>query len=168
MKRFRILSAEKFAVVALLSVALSVHPALAKSAVKMQRWSGTIDFSSEETATFALDGVASHLGKFTAYGELNLAPRDEEGIQRGEGVVVFKAANGDLLVGVISWVHDEEAQVGHFHHVSWRDSVQFNDGTVVSSTGRFIDDRPPGIVTVEYIALATFTFLLLIVSPVRD
>ena len=30
-------------------------------------------------------------------------------------------------------------------HFSWRDAVEFSDGTIVASTGRFEHDRPPGL-----------------------
>ncbi len=129
----------------------SVTPAWGKSPVKLQKWSGTIDYSPDGPSPFELAGTASHLGKFTAHGEISLLPGDEEGSFEGEGVVVFKAANGDLLVGVTTWqVAGDE--VGHMHF-AWSDSVEFSDGTVVANTGRFVDDRPPGLVVIAIIAI---------------
>jgi len=31
--------------------------------------------------------------------------------------------------------------------------VEFSDGTIVSSTGRFVEDRPPGLVVIAIIAI---------------
>lgn len=104
---------------------------------------------------FVLNGEASHLGEFTSYGEVQFSPGEEPGSLVGEGVAVFQAANGDLLVGIVSWGVD--AGSGGFRtsriHFSRRDSVQFSDGTVVSSTGRFLDSRPPGLVVLAIISV---------------
>src|SRR5262245_36237364 len=81
---------------------------VAKSPVKLQNWIGTIDFSAEELSSFTLSGTASHLGRFTAYGEVEFLPGEEEGSLDGDGVVVFEAANGDLLVGVVMWTVDAD------------------------------------------------------------
>jgi hypothetical protein len=128
---------------------------LAKSPVKLQNWIGTIDFSTDELSTFTLEGTASHLGRFTARGEVEFLPGEDEGLLEGDGVVVFEAANGDLPVGVVTWTVDAEND--HFRtshiHFSWRDSVQFSDGSVVDSTGRFVNDRPPGLVVIAIIAI---------------
>jgi hypothetical protein len=70
-------------------------------------------------------------------------------------VAVFDTANGDVLVGVVTWEVDPAD--GDFAtsrvHFSWRDSVEFGDGTIVSSTGRFLHDRPPGLVVIAIIAI---------------
>jgi hypothetical protein len=137
-----------------LIVAFGVHtaiPARAQSPVKLQNWQGAIDYSPDGITTFTLEGTASHLGDFRAYGEIELLPGEEEGTFVGEGVVVFEAANGDLLVGVTTWDVGSDTVGGM--HFSWRDSVQLSDGTVVSSTGRFIHDRPPGLVVIAIIAI---------------
>jgi len=65
----------------------------------------------------------------------------------------MKAANGDLLVGVVEMAAGADTVGGM--HFSWRDSVKFSDGTVVSSTGRFADPkgRPPGLVVIAIIAV---------------
>ena len=129
--------------------------AFAQSPVKLQKWGGTIDFSEEGISPFTLQGTASHLGRFTGYGEVEFDPGSEEGTLVGDGAVVFEAANGDLLVGVLIWEADaEEAEcrAGRIHF-SWRDSVEFGDGTVVSSTGRFAKSKPPGLVVIAIIAI---------------
>lgn len=130
---------------------IAVTPAMATSPVKMQKWRGTIDYSAQGPSSFTLEGVASHLGQFAAYGEVTLRPGDGVGSLVGEGVVVFEAANGDLLVGTTIWgVNGDEVGQMHF---SWRDSVEFSDGTVVANTGRFVEDRPPGLVVIAIIAI---------------
>jgi hypothetical protein len=129
----------------------SAPPAYAQSAVKLKNWEGTIDFSAEGPSSFTLHGTASHLGRFTAYGEVELPPGDEEGSLAGDGVVVFEAANGDLLVGITRWQVGAD-QIGGLHF-SWRDSVAFSDGTIVSSTGRFAGSRPPGLVVIAIIGI---------------
>jgi hypothetical protein len=68
--------------------------------------------------------------------------------------VVFEAADGDLLVGNVAWGVDAGDDFRTCRiHFSWRDFVQFDDGTVVANTGRFVDDRPPGLVVITIIAI---------------
>lgn len=133
--------------------ASTTTPAFAKSPVKLQNWGGTIDYSAEGPSSFEISGNASHLGRFTACGEVDLFSGEEEGSIEGDGVVVFEAANGDLIVGVVAMEADADS-LGSIHF-SWRDSVEFSDGTIVSSTGRFADaeNRPPGLVVIAIIAL---------------
>ncbi len=126
-------------------------PARAQSPVKLQNWEGTIDYSPEGVSTFTLSGTSSHLGDFQAYGEIELTPGEEDGSLEGQGVVVFESANGDLLVGITTWGVGSDTVGGM--HFSWRDSVTLSDGTVVSSTGRFTHDRPPGLVVIAIIAI---------------
>jgi hypothetical protein len=129
--------------------------ASAQSPVKLQNAQGAIDFSTEGTSVFDLQGSASHLGKFSAYGEVEFQPGAEAGSLLGDGVAVFKAANGDLLVGITTWDLDAEMngeQTAHIHF-SWRDSVQLSDGRTVASTGRFVTARPPGLVVIAIIAI---------------
>jgi len=124
-----------------------------KSAVKLHNWQGTIDFSAEGPSPFSMSGTASHLGRFTATGEVEFVPGEGSTALHGAGPVVFEAANGDLLVGIATMDADAEGAGGI--HFSWRDSVEFSDGTVVSSTGRFEDaaNRPPGLVVIAIIAI---------------
>ena len=129
--------------------ARAVTPTMAQPQIRLNMWTGTIDFSPTAATPFTLEGTASHLGRFTAYGEVDLTTDDNV----AEGVVVFQAASGDLLVGVTTWelAPDGSAQL----HFSWRDSVQFSDGTIVSSTGHFADprNRPSGLVVIAIIAI---------------
>jgi hypothetical protein len=77
--------------------------AFAQSPVVLKKWSGKIDFLTTEVSPFTLAGIASHLGRFTAQGEVEFVPGAAEGSLDGDGVVVFTAANGDQLVGVVEW-----------------------------------------------------------------
>lgn len=128
---------------------------LAESPVKLQNWQGSIDLSTQPTTPFVIEGTASHLGQFSCRGEVVFLPGEEEGSLVGEGVAVFEAANGDLLVGVVTW--DVDPRVGDFSvgrmHFHWHDFVQFSDGTIVASTGRFLEDRPPGLVVISIIGI---------------
>jgi hypothetical protein len=146
----------KVALVALVSLSIILpRGASAESPVKLKNWSGAIDLAADHPVPFVLDGKASHLGRFRAYGEVAFVPGEVEGTLIGDGVVVFEAANGDLLVGIVAW--DVDAGGDEFRtsriHLSWRDSVQFSDGTVVSNTGRFVKDRPPGLIVVAIIGV---------------
>lgn len=132
-------------------VALATQPALAgKSAVKMTKLTGSVELTTDEPVPFQLSGIASHLGKFTAVGEIQFEEGEEEGSLVGEGVVVFKAANGDLLVGNVTWnvgPADGDARDSDLHF-RWAESVEFSDSTTVTNTGRFTGNRPPGLVVV--------------------
>jgi hypothetical protein len=126
-----------------------------KSPVKLKKFTGTVDILAEGPTPFSLSGNASHLGKFTAHGEVEFVPGEDAGSLEGAGVAVFEAANGDLLVGNVSWqvaADGDEFRTSQIHF-SWSDSVEFSDGTVVANTGRFIDDRPPGLVVIAIIAV---------------
>jgi len=159
MNPFQISGVKKVVLVAVLACQMSIHPSAyaSKSAVKLQKWSGAFDTEADpdDPLPFTLEGNASHLGLFSAYGEADFVPGDEEDTLVGMGPVVFTAANGDTLVGIVTW--DVGAADGDYRsssmHFSWRDSVEFSDGTVVESTGRFITDRPPGLVVIAIIAI---------------
>ena len=120
----------------------SAATALAQSPVKVQAASGAVALSPGGTSPFVLEGTASHLGRFTARGEIELVSGQQPDSFVGEGIVVITAANGDLLAGVATFDLGEGG-LGHVHF-SWRDAVQFSDGTVVETTGRFVNQRPPG------------------------
>jgi hypothetical protein len=129
--------------------------ALFKSPVKLKNFAGSIDIEAGGITPFTLEGTASHLGRFAAHGEVEFLPGDVAGSLDGAGVVVFEAANGDLVVGHVSWLveaDDEEFRTSHIHF-SWRYSVEFSDGTVVANTGRFVKDRPPSLVVIAIIAV---------------
>lgn len=134
------------------SLTMATRTAVAsKSAVKMKNWTGTIDYVPDGPSPFTMQGTASHLGNFSAVGEVTLVPVDESGLMLGAGVVVFTSANGDLLVGATEWVvNGEEISEMHFR---WRDSVEFSGGEVVTNTGRFVTGRPPGLVVIAIIAI---------------
>jgi hypothetical protein len=137
--------------------------ALAESPVKVTKLHGVVDLSADAPHPFDLEGIASHLGKFTAYGEIEFVPGEEQGSLLGTGVVVFEAANGDLLVGIVTQEVDPAVDgVGAAHiHFSWRDSVEFSDGRIISSTGRFVTDRPSGLVVLcVTIRIGPFEFVI--------
>ena len=137
-------------------VARSVTPACAAPQIRLNNWGGTIDFSATEVSPFTMEGTSSHLGKFTAYGEVQFAPV-ANGMLAGTGVAVFEAADGSLLVGHVEWAAEEAVDGCRTSavHFSWADSVEFSDGTVVESSGRFADAgrRPPGLVVIAIIAI---------------
>src|SRR5438445_644503 len=112
MNRFIIRCRQSVTFVALLTLLEIFRPAvLAESPVRLQNWQGEIDLSAEGPLPFTLEGTASHLGRFTCHGEIEFVPGEEEGTLVGEGVAVFRAANGDLLVGVVTWEVDADQQI---------------------------------------------------------
>jgi hypothetical protein len=118
---------------------------------KIKVKSATLTFGDVGFAVLRFTGSAEALGNCAAYGELVFVPGEDDDTLDGMGVVAFTAANDDVLVGVIEAQIDEDT--GRIDWViHWRDAVTFSDGTIVASTGRFVDHRPPG---------ATGTFLLL-------
>ena len=145
MNHFQPLSRLPLVIVAILT-ATGIHAerALAGPVVKLTG-KGSIEHSIDGPSHFVLQGNASHLGNYTCYGEVEFSPGAEEATWEGEGVAVIQAANGDLIVGIVTWQVDPDGN-GQIAF-SWRDSVQFSDETVVSSTGRFIKSRPAGAVS---------------------
>ena len=63
--------------------ASTTTPAFGKSPVKLKNWGGTIDYSAEGPSSFEFSGNASHLGRFTARGEVDLFSGEEEGSLEG-------------------------------------------------------------------------------------
>jgi len=136
--------------------------AVARSPVKMTKLTGTVDLSAQGPTPFTLAGVASHLGNYQAEGEVEFLPGEEEGSLIGKGVVVFQAANGDLLVGEALWEvapGEGDARPATIRFI-WADSVEFGDGSVVANTGRFTDNRPPGLI-IRTITLSDIIILIL-------
>jgi len=140
-----------------------VSAASAKSPVKMVKLDGSVDLSGDGPYPFVLEGTASHLGNYDAYGEVEFLPGDVEGSLVGVGPVVFEAVNGDLLVGTATWTIDPEVEgVAEAHvHFGWQESVEFSDGTVVANTGRFVSNRPPGLIVV--VSSRTLVDLLILI-----
>lgn len=136
-----------------LTMTLPRH-AFAASPMELKKWSGTIDVSAAGPTPFTLDGTASYLGRFRAQGEVEFVPGRQEGTLAGQGVVVFEDANGDLLVGVVDWDVDVGGDTRSSRmHFSWCDAVEFSDGTVVESTGQFLEVKPPGPVVIVIIKI---------------
>jgi hypothetical protein len=162
MKRLISRHRELIAVVALVAfVVQPARPVLAVAPVKLQKWQGALDIQPgkpiplDEPIEFALSGAASHLGQFTANGEVSFVEGDDDDELLGSGVVVFRAGNGDLLVGDVTWrIAGGEGELRTSElHFAWRDAVTFSDDTTVSNTGRFVDSRPPGLVVIAIIAI---------------
>jgi len=156
MKRFMIRNRKLISMVVLVAFQFRYGvPAFAESPVKMKNFQGTVDILADGPVPFTLEGTASHLGKFQAEGEVEFGPGDEPGSLLGVGVVVFHAANGDLLVGDVTWDVDPtlDGLALASIHFKWRDSVEFSDGTIVSNTGHFVESRPPGLVVIAIIAV---------------
>lgn len=103
-----------------------------------------IQLATEGPSAFEMAGRSQHMGRFECCGEIHFQPVAADGILTGEGVAVVEAANGDRIVGVVSCRVDADG-LGDVHF-SWRDAVEFSDGTVVRNTGRFARRRPPGVV----------------------
>jgi hypothetical protein len=141
---FLIPSLNKFTtVMLLLFIGVCAAPARVQAEDKTKA-EATIFFSTEGPSPFVLSGTARHFGKFTCYGEFEFQPGEAEGALDGVGVAVLEAANGDLIVGVVSCRVDANGD-GQIHF-SWRDSVELSDGTVVGNTGPFQEHRPAGVV----------------------
>jgi hypothetical protein len=121
------------------AIAVAAPAAHAQSAVKL-RGAGTLQIA-DGTSNIVLAGTASHLGNYLCFGEVEFSRG--RGSLTGEGVAMFTAANGDVLVGVMTCTLNDDG-TGQFA-VSWRDSVAFSDGSVVASSGRFARSRPSGI-----------------------
>jgi hypothetical protein len=137
----------KFGPVALVLLSLAASPPLAvadQPLGTMKVKSLAIELGENGFADLRMTGTAEELGDCTGSGEIAFAPGADEGTLDGTGVVAFRAANGDTLVGVIAASLDTVGGTVDFV-VHWRDAVTFSDGTTVTSTGRFVDHRPPGL-----------------------
>jgi len=146
MTYFTIVSRQKFTIAMLLILfGISTDAAFAQSIITKEG-SAAIQVSPQGNATFVVRGVAPHFGRYRGYGEAAFVPGQAPGSLDGAGVAVVEAADGDRLVAVVSWRinSDGSGQV----RFSWRDSVEFSDGTVASTTGRFVTHRPPGLLVV--------------------
>ena len=116
-------------------------PVAAESPIQLNG-EGRIALGENGSAVVVQSGTATHLGTYVSYEEVVFVPDDEDGDLHGAGLIAFVAANGDMLVGVTTWlVHGDGTTL---QSVKWRDTVTFADGTTVASTGRFAETRPPG------------------------
>lgn len=93
----------------------------------------------------AFSGSTPEFGQYTATGEITYAGGDQEGPQAGTGVAALQAEGGDVIVADLSCQPKDGGDTDFTFH--WRDSITLSDGTVVSSTGQFIENKPPGLVT---------------------
>ena len=124
-------------------LSLQATSALGQSGIKISGKGSITDVPGGPSILFS-EGTASHLGRYVCYGEIDFVPGTEEGSRDGVGVAAFTAADGDLLVGVVTFHEGADGTSGI--HFSWRDSVVFSDGSIARSTGRFVENRPPGLI----------------------
>lgn len=92
---------------------------------------------------FTVTGSNADFGRYLALGEATFVTGQEEGVLRdGTGIAVLKAENGDQIVADVTCKMYTDGPDFTFH---WRDSVTFENGTTVSNTGAFGEQRPPGL-----------------------
>jgi hypothetical protein len=111
------------------------------------RAQGTFTIDDDGFAVAQLQGTAPGMGKFVSYGELVFVSGEQEGSLDGEGIMAFTAANGDIIAAFVEW--QIAADGTNTVLVHWRDAVTFSDSTTVSTTGRFVDRRPPGPIYIK-------------------
>src|SRR5262245_32645672 len=139
----------EFATVALIVLGAAAFPPFAAADQPlgaMNVKSANLTLGEDGIATLRMTGTAEQQGKCSCYGEFDFAHGEEPDTLDGLGVVIFTAANGDRLVGIIAMQIDEaEADDTFSAEIHWRDSVTLRDGTTVASSGRFVNHRPPGL-----------------------
>lgn len=125
-------------------VGMGAIPSYAQSSVKL-RATGLVSFGPGATSPFSFSGEGSHLGTCEGRGEVTFEPGDAPDSLIGTGVTDIVAANGDHIVGLVTWMMngDGKGQI----MIVWQDSVEFSDGSTAYSTGRFAKSRPPGVLT---------------------
>lgn len=116
---------------------------------------GATGITTGKVIPFTIQGTEPDIGQYTATGEITFEAGTDAGSLVGTGVATFDTESGDKLVGVVTWdiaagTSDSRDSSVRF---SWRDSVQFSDGTTFSTTGHFVDERPPGLVVIAIIAI---------------
>jgi len=136
--RVKLVIVATLAVIGVIAFSLFAAQPLGKINVKSLQ----LDKSKDgDFVVMQLTGTLQGLGDSTGYAELDVVEGEAPTFD-GAGVVVFIAANHDILVGVIAAQRDKEGAISAEFH--WRDSVTLHDGTTVASTGRFEDHRPAG------------------------
>jgi hypothetical protein len=108
---------------------------------------GTGSFTSAEN-DFVATGTATHLGSFTHYGRLILAPTADPAVFTVSGVTTYEAANGDKLYARLDGTLNVMTGV-----VSGTD-------TWVGGTGRFVGARGAARITGQLLPDGSFTFEL--------
>ena len=89
-------------------------------------------------------GTTEDFGHYLALGEVTFGAGNEEGVlPDATGIAVVQAENGDQIVADVFITQSGDRLDFTFH---WRDSVTFSNGTTVSNTGAFVNQRPPGLV----------------------
>jgi hypothetical protein len=131
--------------------AQAVAPAQAATPYTLRDSAGMIDMTAGRTSPFVFEGATPELGKFKAYGEVNFAAGRTKGSLAGRGAVVVKTEKG-LLVGDVMW---DVAAGGDLRpsqmKISWRDSVELSDGTIVEPDWN--DPEPQPLVVIAIIAI---------------
>jgi hypothetical protein len=98
---------------------------------------GDLTFDEDGFAAFEGIGNLTLMGRVAVYGEFQFVFNDDsEGI-KGIGVMAIGAANGDVLVSKVSWNIGADGQ-GDLEF-RWPGEIVFSDGTLVMSTGNFIE-----------------------------
>ena len=133
--------------------ARTITPVYAATPVTLRSCAGVIDVSTRRPAPFVFEGSNAQMGKFAAYGEVQFADGKQRGSLVGQGVVAFKTGKGNMVVGDVTW---DVAPGGDFRtsemRISWRDSIELSDGTIVVNTGD-VDEQPQGLVVIAIIAI---------------
>lgn len=106
----------------------------------LPKGAGSISVSGTALSRFSFTGTEAHLGQYRSYGEMQVRYNRDNSETAGSGIIVFEAANGDKLVGAVTL--QTGANGAGEMTLSWRDSVRFSDGTVVSSSGSFSKSKP--------------------------
>jgi hypothetical protein len=161
MRYFKTLGGPKATLVGLLALlqilpAGCVQPPADSQLVEQtENFTGTADVNTERVTPFTLEGTEPHIGQYVCHGEVRFLDGEEPGSFTGNGVAVFETTDGDKLVGVVTWEIDAASGDDRASRIqfSWRDSVEFSDGTTALTTGHFVDDRPPGLVVIAIIAI---------------
>jgi hypothetical protein len=161
MRTFRTLGGPKVGLIGLLTLLQilptgCVQPPADNQLVEQtENFTGSVDVITARVTPFTLEGSEPHIGQYTCHGEVQFVPGTDPGSFTGNGVAEFTTTDGDKLVGVVTWEIDAASGDEHASRIqfSWRDSVQFSDGTTALTTGHFVDDRPPGLVVIAIIAI---------------